>query len=144
MERPAHVVPLPMSWVLGPSALYRHSLAADRPTRYPAIFRTGDAGRAAHNASAVTPGSTTMDHSTSALTGHPIIASVIYLPNTVGGRVMCGPERAVGYNSSPVIGRSVCARGSDYRVPSTRRYVSRVAHGMIVGSLFRVMRFLVT
>jgi hypothetical protein len=64
-------------------------------------------------------------------------------PITDGGRVMCGLERAVDYNSSPVIGRSVCARGSDYRVPSTRRYVSRVAHGMIVGSLFRVMRSLV-
>ena len=26
-------------------------------------------------------------------------------PITDGGRVMCGPERAVDYNSSPVIGR---------------------------------------
>jgi hypothetical protein len=32
-------------------------------------------------------------------------------PTTDGGRVMCGPERAVDYNSSPVMCGSLGSRG---------------------------------
>jgi hypothetical protein len=92
-----------------PQCCARYSLSPDRvrPARDPAIFRTGGAGRAAHNASAVAPNSTTTDHSTSALIGCPIIAPAARQPSTVGDRVMRCVMDGSTRNTSPVMWRGV-------------------------------------
>jgi hypothetical protein len=73
--------------------------------REPAIFRTGGAGGDAHNASAVTPNSTTTDHPITALIERPIFASVARQANTVGDRVMRCLMDGPTHHTSPAMWR---------------------------------------